>query len=112
MKMATHGSAQSWSPSELDERLWLAVKRETASRSFTIASGCEGYLRSFINVGVGNLLNKDLQSDALQIDLAEAILIAFVIKMMVEARSTGSFTLHEGTFARAQSFFCPCWPFC
>jgi hypothetical protein len=75
-----HGNPQSWSPPELEQRFWLAVKRETARRSFTIASGCESNLRSFIGYGVGNLLNRGLQTDAFEIDLAEELLVAFVIK--------------------------------
>jgi hypothetical protein len=111
--MTTYGQTQCWSPSEIDQRFRLAVKRETARRSFTIEPHCEDILQSFIGQGVTNLLNRGLQSDAFEIDLAESLLVAFIIKMMIEARDSSTpFELHEPTFARASSFLCPCWPFC
>jgi hypothetical protein len=96
----------------VQRRLWLAAEFRAAQAGFEIAPDCAVYLRGFIDDGAGALRSQGYLDDAARVALAEANIIAFTARMIVEATSLGMSELHEPTFFAAKLDLCPIWPFC
>ena len=94
----------------LKTRFWAAASHRIASANMTIAVGCEQHLRDFIEVGVSKI--SDPSTSEVAITQAEANLVAFVAKMIVDAAADGDSELHENRFFAAKTSLCPVWPFC
>lgn len=50
--------------------------------------------------------------DDRRVALADANIVAFTTRMIIEARERRLPRLHEPTFFAARSALCPIWPFC
>jgi hypothetical protein len=97
---------------QIEERLWLAARDRAAQNHIEIAPGSADHLREFIHGGVETLVAKGHSPDETEIALAEANIIAFTTKMIIEARTLNLTELHEPAFFAARSALCPIWPFC
>lgn len=97
---------------QIERRLWLAAEYRAAQNYFEIAPDCADPLKEFIRGGVEMLVTKGHADDDMQIGLAEANIVAFTTRMIIEARTLNLTRLHEPTFFAARSALCPIWPFC
>jgi hypothetical protein len=96
----------------VQNRLWLAAELRAAQAGFGIAPDCTLHLRGFVDAGAVTLMAEGHLQDATRVALAEANIIAFTSRMVVEATTLGLTELHEPTFFAAKSALCPIWPFC
>ena len=96
----------------IEHRLWLAAEYRAAQSYLEIAPDCATHLRSFVHDGVQRVVAEGHENDDLRIILAEANILAFVTRMIIEARALNLPRLHEPTFFAARSALCPLWPFC
>ncbi|MGH7696781.1 MAG: hypothetical protein ACRENH_17460 [Gemmatimonadaceae bacterium] len=98
--------------SMIERALWTAALHKAAQAGLGIAPGCEHELKQFIRAGVQAMQTESRITDVDYLNLAEANLLAFVARMIIEARRQGMSDLHEGTFFTSKTSLCPLWPFC
>jgi hypothetical protein len=97
----------------LARALWTVAQATAEAHGVRFESGCQQLTEQFVHDGAEILAKENKADDRATVSEALRNTVRYV-ELIIEDAQAGSTPgeLHEYNFQRAQSRFCPCFPFC